>query len=42
MAVQYHLVLRKNMSKEVEAGKEKLYMPRRVQRAPVALKNYAI
>ena len=25
MAVQYHLVLRKNMSKEVEAGKEKLY-----------------
>lgn len=25
MAVQYHLVLRKNMSKNVEAGKEKLY-----------------
>ena len=25
MAVQYHLVLRKNMSKEVEEGKEKLY-----------------
>jgi hypothetical protein len=25
MAVKYHLVLRKNMSKNVEAGKEKLY-----------------
>ena len=25
MAVQYHLVLRKNLSKNVEAGKEKLY-----------------
>lgn len=25
MAVQYHLVLRKNMSKNVEAGKENLY-----------------
>lgn len=25
MSVQYHLVLRKNMSKTVEAGKEKLY-----------------
>lgn len=25
MALQYHLVLRKNLSKNVEAGKEKLY-----------------
>ncbi|RHU22004.1 hypothetical protein DXD68_22510 [Parabacteroides sp. TM07-1AC] len=25
MALQYHLVLRKNLSKDVEAGKEKLY-----------------
>ena len=25
MGVKYHLVLRKNMSKNVEAGKEKLY-----------------
>lgn len=25
MAVQYHLVLRKNLSKDVEAGKEKLF-----------------
>ena len=25
MGVKYHLVLRKNMSKDVEQGKEKLY-----------------
>lgn len=42
MALQYHLVLRKNLSKDVEAGKEKLYYAQtRATGTYVPSKSYA-